>query len=94
MERKKELSGGLRGGTVSERRPWSPVQGRGRLLRDAGRRASRAKPLDFKALSILPQADLPHSAPWECLECDELIRGELPLHLAQERLGHQASPPP
>lgn len=50
--------------------------------------------LDFKVLSILQPADLPHSAQWECSECDELIRGELPLHLARERLGHQASPPP
>lgn len=56
------------------------------------RQTHRPRARTLRPPAFFLPADLPHSARRECVECDELIRTELPLHLAQEPLAHQALP--
>lgn len=66
----------------------------GQHRRSPSKAEGRPRPRTLRPSAFFRPTDLPHSARWECSECDELIREELPLHLAQEWLGHPPPPPP
>lgn len=69
-------------------------EGAGPAPQEPSKAEGRPRPRTLRPSAFFRPTDLPHSARWECSECDELIREELPLHLAQEWLGHPPPPLP